>query len=94
MHSIQYTLNVMAGLINAGSHRNIRISYRTKNVENHADSFKVFIYGLIADLRDIIGFENHVAARTDVDYTTDSLQAGAIPSPSKTCQNFPAERFI
>jgi len=81
VRGIQYALNITAGLINAGSHRNIRISYGTKNVENHANSFKVFIHGLIADSRDIIGFENHIAVRTDVDYTADSLQAGAISSP-------------
>jgi hypothetical protein len=74
-------LNIATRLINAGSHRNVRISHRTKNVENHTNRFKVFIYGLIADSRDIIGLENHVAVRTDVDYTADSLQAGAIPSP-------------
>jgi hypothetical protein len=36
---------------------------------------------LVADVWYIVGFENHVAVRTDVDYTADSLQAGAIPSP-------------
>jgi hypothetical protein len=74
-------LNIITGLFNAGSHRNIRVSYGTKNVRNHANCFKVFIYGLIADSRDVVGFENHVAVRTDVYYTADSLQAGAIPSP-------------
>jgi hypothetical protein len=74
-------LNITAGLIYARSHRNISVGNWTENVENHTDSFEVFIHGLIANARNIIGLENQVAVRTDMYYTADSLQAGAIPSP-------------
>ncbi len=74
-------LNVFVWFVYAGSHRNIRFSYWTEYVGDCADGFEVFVYGLIADVRNIVGFENHVTVRTDVDYTADSLQAGAIPSP-------------
>jgi hypothetical protein len=74
-------LNITVGFIHAGSHRNIRAGHWAKNVENHADGSEVFVHGLIANARNIVGFENYVTVRTDVDYTADSLQAGAIPSP-------------
>jgi hypothetical protein len=74
-------LNIAVGFVYAGSHRNIRARYWAKHVEDRADGFEVFVYGLVVDVRNVVGFENHVAVRTDVYYTADSLQAGAIPSP-------------
>lgn len=81
MGGIQYALNVAVRFVYAGSDRNVWVSYWAKYVGNCADWFEVFVYGLVADVRNVVGFENHVAVRTDVDYTADSLQAGAIPSP-------------
>ena len=74
-------VNIIARFVYDGSHSNVRFSYWTEYVGDCADGFEVFVYGLVADVWYVVGFENHVAVRTDVDYTADSLQAGAIPSP-------------
>jgi len=68
-------LNVTAGFICAGSHRNIRVGNWAENVEDCADGFEVLVHGLVANARSVVGFEDHVAVRSDVDYTADSLQA-------------------
>ena len=72
---------VTAWVVYAGSHRNVGFGYWAEYVGDCADGFEVFVYGLVADVWYVVGFENHVAVRTDVYYTADSLQAGAIPSP-------------
>ena len=74
-------LNVIVWFVYAWSYRNVGFGYWAEYVSDCADGFEVFVYGLVADVWYIVGFENHVAVRTDVDYTADSLQAGAIPSP-------------
>jgi hypothetical protein len=74
-------VNITVWVVYAGSYRNVRFGYWAKYVGHCADGFEVFVYGLVADVWYVVGFENHVAVRTDVDYTADSLQAGAIPSP-------------
>ncbi len=74
-------LNVVVWFVYAGSYRNVWVSYWTEYVGDCAYGFEVFVYGLVADVWCVVGFENHVAVRTDVYYTADSLQAGAIPSP-------------
>jgi hypothetical protein len=74
-------LNVFVWFVYAGSYRNVWVSYWTEYVCNCSYWFEVLVYGLVANVWYVVGFENHVAVRTDVDYTADSLQAGAIPSP-------------
>ena len=78
---IQNALDKACGVVYARAYRNIRIGNWAEDIEDSADSFEVFIGGLVADAGNIIGFENDVAVGTDVEYTADSLQARAFPSP-------------
>jgi len=81
LRTIQDVLNITVWFIYVGSDCNIGSSHWAENVDNCADCSEFFVYGLVADAGNVVCFDNHVAVRTDVDYTADSLQAGAIPSP-------------
>ena len=66
----------------AGFHRHVWGRGRAEHVKNRSYRFEILIQNLVADSRDAIRLEDHVAAGTHVEDLADSLQI--FLSPHKT----------
>jgi hypothetical protein len=56
-----------AWFFHVGLYRNVRRRNWTEHVEDSANMMEFFVYGFVADARDVVRLENHALARTHVE---------------------------